>query len=207
MTSHVSDPATARGSLPRLRKVIQITKRRRFNSFLSSTLLTLLLGSWAPYATAQGDPPPGSQIVTVQASRAGSAVTLGGTVIPFREVTLTAQIPGRVEFLAGQEGDSFKAKEILVAIDDDDLLAKRRAAVAQFNNAASAIVGDDEPGLVRPFPLNAPAIEAHPRAAEQAGDGIVATGYARPEGRPLHEVGPSAMGGMGGRKRCAPYLN
>jgi multidrug efflux pump subunit AcrA (membrane-fusion protein) len=110
-------------------------------SLLTSTLLTVSLGLLAPTASAQGEEPPASaaQIVTVEASTAGTAVTLGGTVVAFREVTLTAQIPGRVEFISGLEGDSFKADEILVAIDDDDLLAKRRAAVAQFNNATSAI--------------------------------------------------------------------
>jgi multidrug efflux pump subunit AcrA (membrane-fusion protein) len=66
-------------------------------------------------------------------------VALGGTVVAYREVTLTAQIPGRVEFLAGTEGDHFKADDILVAIDDDDLLAQRRSALAQLSNAQSAI--------------------------------------------------------------------
>ncbi len=112
----------------------------RLTSILSSTLFTLSLALLSQPASAQGAPPAAApDIVTVQASRAGSAVTLGGTVVAFREVTLTAQIPGRVEFLAGQEGDSFKGDDILVAIDDDDLLAKRRAALAQFNNASSAI--------------------------------------------------------------------
>jgi multidrug efflux pump subunit AcrA (membrane-fusion protein) len=80
-----------------------------------------------------------AQIVTVEASTTAHAITLGGTVVAFKEVTLTAQIPGRVEFIAGTEGDAFKADDILVAIDDDDLLAKRRSAVAQYNNAAAAI--------------------------------------------------------------------
>ena len=141
MTSPVLEPATVGSSLARLRNMIHTYSCQRFSSFLTGTLLTLSLGSIAPSTSAQETPPAaaGGEIVTVQASRAGSAVTLGGTVIAFREVTLTAQIPGRVEFLAGQEGDSFKANEILVAIDDDDLLAKRRAAVAQFQNAGSSI--------------------------------------------------------------------
>ena len=113
--------------------------RQRLTTFLTSTLLTLSLSLLTVPAQAQGGPVGGGDIVTVRASSAGSAVTLGGTVVAFREVTLTAQIPGRVEFLAGQEGDSFKADEILAAIDDDDLLAKRRAALAQYNNATSAI--------------------------------------------------------------------
>ena len=81
----------------------------------------------------------GDDVVTVMANQMGATVTLGGTVVPYREVTLTAQVPGRIEFIAGTEGDWFKAKQLLVTIDDDALLAKRRAALAEFNNAASAI--------------------------------------------------------------------
>lgn len=81
----------------------------------------------------------GADIVTVMANQMGATVTLGGTVVPYREVTLTAQIPGRIEFIAGTEGDWFKEKQQLVTIDDDALLAKRRAAIAQLNNASSAI--------------------------------------------------------------------
>ena len=108
-------------------------------SFLSSTLLTLALGTLSQAVSAQGVPAAGAKIVTVEASSNASAVTLGGTVVAFKEVTMTAQIPGRVEFIAGTEGDAFKKDDILVAIDDDDLLAKRRAAVAQYNNASAAI--------------------------------------------------------------------
>ncbi len=84
----------------------------------------------------QGSPqmaPP--DVVPVMASQLGASVTLGGTVVPYREVTLTAQIPGRVQFIAGTEGDWFKEHDTLVAIDDDDLRAKRRAAVAAYGNA------------------------------------------------------------------------
>ena len=73
----------------------------------------------------------------VMESPMGATITLGGTVVPYREVTLTAQIPGRVEFIAGAEGDSFAQNQILVTINDDNLLAKRRAALAEYNNAAS----------------------------------------------------------------------
>jgi multidrug efflux pump subunit AcrA (membrane-fusion protein) len=88
---------------------------------------------------SQNNSAAGAQIVTVEASSTSHSILLGGTVVAFKEVTLTAQIPGRIEFIAGTEGDAFKADEILVAIDDDDLLAKRRSAVAQYNNAAAAI--------------------------------------------------------------------
>jgi multidrug efflux pump subunit AcrA (membrane-fusion protein) len=115
------------------------TGSQRTAAFLGGALVSGLLGLCSPPALAQGGPAAGSQIVTVQASSVGSSVALGGTVVAYREVTLTAQIPGRVEFLAGTEGDHFKADDILVAIDDDDLLAQRRSALAQLSNAQSAI--------------------------------------------------------------------
>lgn len=75
----------------------------------------------------------------VKALPMNSTVKLGGTVIPFKDVTLAAQIPGRVEFIAGSEGDFMEEGQVLVTIDDDELLAKRRSALAELNNAESAI--------------------------------------------------------------------
>ncbi len=68
-----------------------------------------------------------------------SGVIIGGTVVPYKEVTLAAQVPGRVEFIAGVVGDKTKTKQVLVKINDDDLLAKRRAAIAQINQAQSSL--------------------------------------------------------------------
>ena len=70
--------------------------------------------------------------VKVTVSKISNTVTLGGTVVPYKEVTISALIPGQIKFIGGQEGDSFKSGEKLVAIDDDDLQARRRAAVAQI---------------------------------------------------------------------------
>jgi len=44
------------------------------------------------------------QYAPVQLSRDIPTVSLGGTVVPFKEVTLAAQLPGRVNFIAGIEG-------------------------------------------------------------------------------------------------------
>lgn len=78
-------------------------------------------------------------LYTVQAAEALHTATVSGTVIPFKEVTLTAQIPGRVEMIAGNEGDYFEQGAILVAIDDDDLRAKRSALEAQIANAQATL--------------------------------------------------------------------
>jgi len=139
VVSLCQQPDMQGGSSMRPRFVYSQGPRRSMATFLSSTLLTLSLGMLSPPLSAQDGSAAGAQIVTVEASTTASAITLGGTVVAFKEVTLTAQIPGRIEFIAGTEGDAFKAEDILVAIDDDDLLAKRRSAVAQYNNAQAAI--------------------------------------------------------------------
>ncbi len=82
---------------------------------------------------------PQPQIISVMAAPTGSSVVLGGTVVPLREVTLSAQIPGRVEYLAGVEGESFQAGEVVVAIDDDDLLAERQQALANISAQQQAL--------------------------------------------------------------------
>ncbi|MGB5443287.1 MAG: efflux RND transporter periplasmic adaptor subunit [Gammaproteobacteria bacterium] len=78
-------------------------------------------------------------VITVQGVPVGSMVTLGGTVIPFMDVTFAAQIPGRIKSIAGEEGDQFGQGVELVAIADDDLLARRRAAIANHTNAEAAL--------------------------------------------------------------------
>ncbi len=79
------------------------------------------------------------QLMTVEAAEFGSKIKIGGTVIPYKEVTLAAQVPGRVQYVAGSEGDYFQKNNLLLSIDDDDLLAKRRAALAQLSNAESSL--------------------------------------------------------------------
>jgi len=99
--------------------------------FLFSLSLTLLTG-WS--ALAQAD-----TVITVGVKSHGGAVILGGRVIPLKEVTLAAQMPGRVISIAGEEGDEFKAGTELVKINDDDLQAKKSAAEAQLNSARNSM--------------------------------------------------------------------
>jgi len=87
-------------------------------------------------AMAQTD---GGGYYTVQQYQGAATVSLGGTVIPYKEVTFTAQIPGRVRQLAGREGDVFKQGIPLVVLDDSELIAKRNAALAQLANADSQL--------------------------------------------------------------------
>jgi len=81
----------------------------------------------------------GNNYFTVKQAKGAPTVSLGGTVIPYKEVTLAAQLPGRVKFLAGIEGDAFEKEAVLVALDDSELLAKRNSALAQWANAESQL--------------------------------------------------------------------
>ncbi len=79
------------------------------------------------------------QLMTVEAAEFGSKIKIGGTVIPYKEVTLSAQVPGRIQYIAGSEGDYFQKNNLLLSIDDDDLVARRRSALAQLSNAESSL--------------------------------------------------------------------
>ena len=78
-------------------------------------------------------------IITVTNAKTGAHVVLGGTVKPYREVTLAAQTPGRIEFIAGNEGEWFDEGQVLVAIDDDDVIAQRRQAMADLYGRTSSL--------------------------------------------------------------------
>ena len=80
-----------------------------------------------------------SEIIEVGAQKDLDQVFLGGSVIPYKEVTLSAQMPGRVEYLAGNEGDSFEAGALLVSISDESLLAKRKSAIARYEQAVASL--------------------------------------------------------------------
>jgi len=80
-----------------------------------------------------------TNIITVESQPVSAVTSLGGTVVPLREVTLSAQLPGRVVFLKGGEGDWFEERQILAVLDDADLLAQRRAAIADVANAEFAV--------------------------------------------------------------------
>lgn len=104
----------------------------------------ILLGIAIPlYVTAM---PPSSSlyqgeagVYRVMAAPQSNNMILGGSVVAMREVTLTAQLPGRVEFLGGKEGDWFKSQSLIVGLSDDGLDAERRRAIAQLGTAESML--------------------------------------------------------------------
>jgi RND family efflux transporter MFP subunit len=82
---------------------------------------------------------PSSAEFVVKQAEGAPTVSVGGTVIPYKEVTLAAQLPGRVKYLAGIEGDAFEKDDLLVALDDRELLANRQALLAQMGTADAAL--------------------------------------------------------------------
>ncbi len=87
-------------------------------------------------------PTPGmaaSNVYVVEQAKAAQTVRVGGTVVPYKQVTFSAQIPGRVKEIAGIEGDRFPKGTLLVAMDDTELLAKRNAAIAQLRSAEAQL--------------------------------------------------------------------
>jgi len=97
----------------------------------------LFVASLVLVAQAVAAMPPGREFVVKQAEGAPT-VSVGGTVIPYKEVTFAAQLPGRIKYLAGIEGDTFKKSDLLVALDDRELLANRQALLAQMQSADAA---------------------------------------------------------------------
>lgn len=76
---------------------------------------------------------------TVQAGEATAEVTVGGTVVPYKEVTLSAQVSGQVKEVAGEEGTRWRTDDLLVRIDDSDIQARRRAALGRLREAEAAL--------------------------------------------------------------------
>ncbi len=82
---------------------------------------------------------PALRTAPVSTTTTGGEACVGGTLIPFKEVTLTAQVPGRVTFIAGSEGHGAEAGAVLMQIDDDGIQARRRAALAQIAQAEATL--------------------------------------------------------------------
>ena len=103
-------------------------KNSRFVQLISA----LCLAAVVPAASAWN-------IIEIQQQSVGNSSVLGGTVIPYKEVVLNAQMPGRVTLISGSEGDSFSKSALLVSLDDDDLQAKRQAVLSRIYGADSAL--------------------------------------------------------------------
>ncbi|MFD2111726.1 efflux RND transporter periplasmic adaptor subunit [Thiorhodococcus fuscus] len=91
-----------------------------------------------PRPIAEQTPPSAPQWVRVERRNLGGNATVGGTIVPLEEITFTAQMPGGVDLIAGNEGDFFKKGAVLAALDPAGLRAQRQAAIAAIANAQAA---------------------------------------------------------------------
>jgi multidrug efflux pump subunit AcrA (membrane-fusion protein) len=96
------------------------------------TLIVVALAASLQLSVAVAREPVYEDIFVVKESLEAPTVVVSGNVVPFRQVTLAAQLPGRVKFIAGIEGESFENGTTLIALDEDELLARRAAAYAQL---------------------------------------------------------------------------
>jgi len=101
------------------------------------TVIIALLVATLGHAFA-GDSPPGEFLVhEVKRESIALSVSFAGTVSADKTLQLTAQMPGRIASIAGQEGDRFEAGSVLVELDDSALLARLEAAVASRDSAVA----------------------------------------------------------------------
>lgn len=99
---------------------------------LSPIWLAACLGSLG--LTAQA-----AEIITVETAGSRSQSVLGSTVIPYKEVTLSAQIPGVVKYVAGAVGTSLPQGAVVFQIDESQLKARRQAVASQIGIAQAAL--------------------------------------------------------------------
>jgi len=79
------------------------------------------------------------QTAVVSTAQIGGSATVGGTVIPFKEVIISAQIPGAITSMAGIEGTRVAEGEVLITVDDADIVAQRNAALARVYQAQAGL--------------------------------------------------------------------
>lgn len=108
-----------------------------FLAAVAGGLAVLWLGGRPPPAEPSTPPvvggmffSPQAPVVEVTQMPSAARYKLGGYVEPRNVVHLTAQGPGRVTYVAGEEGDRVSANAVVVALDDDSLRPEYRSAWA-----------------------------------------------------------------------------
>ncbi len=91
-----------------------------------------------PAAVSDGFYTPQAPVVGVTEMPSASRYKLGGYVEARDVIHLTAQQPGRVTYVAGEEGDQVAANSVVVALDDDALRPKYRSAWAGMASQMAA---------------------------------------------------------------------
>ncbi len=112
----------------------------RIAPVLAAFAVVVFTGSAAVSQDHSGNMSPGGyRTAPVMVSQVGGSAIVGGTVIPYKEITVSAQVPGRITYLAGAEGHRAETGEVLVKIDDANVQAQRRAAISQISQAEAAL--------------------------------------------------------------------
>jgi multidrug efflux pump subunit AcrA (membrane-fusion protein) len=83
--------------------------------------------------------PPDMQVITVKSEQGGNDLTIGGTVMAGKQVAMSAELPGRVVYIAGNVGDNFESGTTLVKLDETELTAREEEAYYQVNIARAAL--------------------------------------------------------------------
>jgi len=107
----------------------------KLDKFLLATVLIAELGSVAAAEIGNSE----YKIHEVSRESLALTVSFAGTVSADKTLQLTAQMPGRIARIAGQEGDAFESGTVLVELDDAALLARVEAAAASRDAAAADI--------------------------------------------------------------------
>ena len=108
-------------------------KNKHIKMLVVNSCLTMSLGLALPQWSHA------AEIVTVRSSAPNSQTVLGSTVVPYKEVTITAQVPGKIVSLTGEVGSKFNKGSILAKIDDAQLLAKKNTLWSQITSAQAAL--------------------------------------------------------------------
>jgi RND family efflux transporter MFP subunit len=90
-------------------------------------------------AVAADGKPAKYKIHKVSRESLALTVSFAGTVAADKTLQLTAQMPGRIALIAGEEGDAFDTGTVLIELDDTALLARLEAAAASRDAAAADI--------------------------------------------------------------------
>jgi len=105
-------------------------------NLITSFLAAALFATLGQASAADGT---GYKIHQVSRQSIPLTVSFAGTVSADKTLQLTAQMPGRIARIAGQEGDHFDTGAVLVELDDSALLARLEAAGAARDAAAADI--------------------------------------------------------------------
>ncbi len=101
--------------------------------------LAALLAASIGLVNATGHAAPGYRIHTIDRKPIQLSISVAGTVTARKTVQLSAQMPGRITSIAGEEGDTFATNTILITLDDRALRARLEAAHAQRDASAAAM--------------------------------------------------------------------